>query len=557
MVKEASETCSSTPCRGNTSGVVADSAAPDLTSASVGTAVKGTCGISEDLSGGMGPWSDLNWLENILTRHKRQATWWLAGTVFVGLNVLLRFSIHQPPVWDGAMSVYPAAIELSRTDFDFARLFALPTYAEGGPNTHASSPWTIMVAALISLTGSLGNALPILHVISFGLAALTVAATYRLIAHSAPGLIAVLGALAVLLFPPMIAQTADVYLDLPLTCLGTWGLVMLLERRFIAASVLITLAVWIKPLAVIYAAVLLGFLLIYGEQRRRVSRAIVLAIPPLVAAALVSVVNASEGSRLPALDRYAAAIRASGDFLATMPDVLIMGGVALALIVISIKEQTSLEIFRIMSLTLVAVLAFVLLNPFVSQGIPFLPRYYIAVAPAVVAGILTFLSVKWRPAGLVAVSVLLLAFAININGRFYSFTDHPYYALSERSLAYRDLLALQLEDVALLSELSREMPVYYDYFGFYRLEYSELGYSDGPLESGISVFHHRKLAEAPLAELPDRFAFIFEYPVLGGEVLLRIWDEAKAAGAYVVETALTRGPYTVYVIEVNQGGAGP
>ena len=31
---------------------------------------------------------------------------------------------------------------------------------------------------------------------------------------------------------PMIVQAADIYLDLPLTCLGMWGMVMLLERRF-------------------------------------------------------------------------------------------------------------------------------------------------------------------------------------------------------------------------------------------------------------------------------------------------------------------------------------
>jgi hypothetical protein len=98
------------------------------------------------------------------------------------------------------------------------------------------------------------------------------------------------------------------------------------------------------------------------------------------------------------------------------------------------------------------------------------------------------------------------------------------------------------------------VPVYYDYFAFYRLEYPELGYAEGPLPSGISVFHNRELVEATLADLPQRFAFIFEYPVLGGEVLLRIWEAAKASGADVTETALTRGAYTVYVIEVDQGG---
>jgi hypothetical protein len=492
-------------------------------------------------------------IDEILVRYKRPVTWWLAGGVFVILNIVLRFAVDQPPVWDGAMSVYPAAIELSRTDFDFARLFSLPTYAEGGPNTHATSPWTLMVAILVSTTGSLANALPILHIVSFGLASLTAAAAYRLIAHSAPGIIAVVGAIAVMVFPPMIVQTADIYLDLPLTCLGTWGLVMLLERRFITSAALITIAVWVKPLAVIFAAVLLGFVLIYGERRQRVVRGIVLATPPLVVAAVVSVLQSAQSARLPALDRYAAAVRASGDFLASMPDLLVILGVALALMVISIREPTPPEIFRIMGLTLIAVLAFVLLNPLISQGIPFLPRYYMALLPPVLAGILSFLSLRSPRLAIAAASIFVVAFAINLKGLYYAYSDHPTYVLAERSLAYRDLLALQIEDIALLTDLSHEVPVYYDYFGFYRLEYPELGYGEGPLPSGVSVFHNRELADATLADLPQRFAFVFEYPVLGGEVLLRIWDEAKASGAQLTETALTRGSYTVYVVEVVQG----
>jgi len=494
-------------------------------------------------------------IEGNLIRNRRSASWWLAGIVFVALNILLRFAINQPPVWDGAMTVYPAAIELSRTDFDFARLFSLPNYSEGGPKSHATSPWTVMVAVLISTTGSLANALPILHVVSFGLAALTVAAAYRLIAHSAPGIIAVLGAIAVLLFPPMIVQTTDIYLDLPLTCLGTWGLVMLLERKFLTASALITLAVWIKPLAVIFAAVLMGFVLIYGERTRRVIRGIVLATPPLIAAAVVSVLEAQQSPRPPFVERYLLAVVETGYFLTSMPDLVAIVGVAVVLTVVGIKEAIPSEASRVMSLALTSALAFVLLNSIVSMGIPLLSRYYIALVPALIAGILTFLSSRSRLIAFVGVSVLILAFAVNLNGVFYSYKDYPFYALAERSLAYRDLLALQIEDVSLLTKLSDEMPVYYDYFGFYRLEYPELGYAEGPLPSGVSVFHNRQLADATLADLPQRFAFMFEYPILGGEVLLRIWNEAKESGAEVTETALTRGPYTVYVVEVNQAPA--
>jgi hypothetical protein len=497
-------------------------------------------------------------LDDILIRHQKQATWWLAGAVFVVLNVCLRFSLHQPPVWDGAMSVYPAAIELAKTNFDYSRLFSLPTYYEGGPNTHATSPWTLIVALLISATGSLANALPILHIISFALAALTVAATYRLIAHSVPGVIAVLGALAALLFPPMIVQTADIYLDLPLTCLGMWGVVMLVERRFTTASALITGAVWVKPLAVIFAATGAMFVLSEGDRRGRIRRAVAFAAAPLIVAAIVSALQRASSLPPPFLDRYAASVGGTVQWLGAMPDVMGMGVATLLLIPVMIKSGIKQDTVTIMNLVLLSAVALLLLNPLVSFGIPLIPRYYIAIIPPLVAGNLAVLSSRSRSAGVVAALILIVAFAVNLGGAFYPFKEHATFALAERSLAYRDLLALQIEDVAILTELSAEMPVYYDYFGFYRFQYPELGYSDGPLESGVSIFHTPGLAQASLVDMPARFAFIYEYPVLGGEVMLRIWEEAKAAGVEVNEIALQRGSYTVYVVEVDQTGpSGP
>jgi hypothetical protein len=494
----------------------------------------------------------LTTLDQFLIRYRRPTTWWLAGGAFVALNVVMRFSVDQPPVWDGAMSVYPAAIELASTNFDFSRLFSLPTYAEGGPNTHATSPWTIMVGGLISLTGSLARALPILHVVSFGLAALTFAATYRLIAHAAPGLVAVVGALAALIFPPMIVQSAEIYLDLPLACLGTWSLVMLLERRLGAASVLTTVAVWVKPLAVIFVSVGVLFVLMHDERRGRAFRAARLFAPALMVAAAVSFLQASASVAPPLMDRYVIAVGGSAQLLQAMPDLVAIILAAVLILPLLIKGSAKQETFTLMTLLLISVVAFVLLNPLVSHGIPILPRYYIAILPAVIAAVLTVLRFKSRQMALAAGTMLVLVFAVNVNGVLYPFGDHATHALAERSLAYRDLLALQLEDVRLLAELGSSMPVYYDYFGYYRYEYPELGYSDGPVPSGVSVYHHPELGQASLDDFPTNFAFAYEYPVLGGEVLLRIWEEAIAAGVHVTETALTRGSYTVYVVQIDQ-----
>jgi hypothetical protein len=101
------------------------------------------------------------------------------------------------------------------------------------------------------------------------------------------------------------------------------------------------------------------------------------------------------------------------------------------------------------------------------------------------------------------------------------------------------------------------VPIYFDYFAYFRLAYPEMGYADGIPRSGASVFHNADLHSAPLPELPKRFAMLFEYPVLGGEVLERIWKEAEAAGAVANETKLTSGSYAVYVIEIDQDPEDP
>lgn len=45
-------------------------------------------------------------------------------------------TLDQPPVWDTAMGLFPAAITLAGNGFDVIELLGMPDYFEGGPNTH-------------------------------------------------------------------------------------------------------------------------------------------------------------------------------------------------------------------------------------------------------------------------------------------------------------------------------------------------------------------------------------------------------------------------------------
>jgi hypothetical protein len=83
--------------------------------------------------------------------------------------------LNQPPVWDTAFSVFPAAITLTETNFDLLNLLKMPSYNEGGPNVHANSIITIITAVMISLFGKTKVLLPVLHIIHFIIAAIGLA----------------------------------------------------------------------------------------------------------------------------------------------------------------------------------------------------------------------------------------------------------------------------------------------------------------------------------------------------------------------------------------------
>ena len=72
--------------------------------------------------------------------------------------------LNQPPVWDTAFSVFPAAITLSENGFDLISLLKMPGYMAGGPNVHANSIITIITAVMISLFGKTKFLFPSLSV---------------------------------------------------------------------------------------------------------------------------------------------------------------------------------------------------------------------------------------------------------------------------------------------------------------------------------------------------------------------------------------------------------
>ena len=62
--------------------------------------------------------------------------------LFLGLFAIILAlkwpTLTEPPLWDAAMSVFPAAITLEEHSFDYGYLLSQPGYSDGGPMSIAS-----------------------------------------------------------------------------------------------------------------------------------------------------------------------------------------------------------------------------------------------------------------------------------------------------------------------------------------------------------------------------------------------------------------------------------
>jgi len=135
--------------------------------------------------------------------------------IFCIIFILKYQALNQPPVWDTAFSVFPAAITLSETGFDLLNLLKMPGYLEGGPNVHANSIITIITAVMISLFGKTNFLFPILHMIHFLIAAIGMACFYRFCIPIFEKKLSFLLTLTILVYPPFLTQAG--YLGSPET----------------------------------------------------------------------------------------------------------------------------------------------------------------------------------------------------------------------------------------------------------------------------------------------------------------------------------------------------
>jgi len=458
------------------------------------------------------------------------------------------------------MGMTPAAITLAGNGFDLPALLGQPSYEYGGPNTHATSLYTLVTAVVIAVMGGYGSALPVLHLLSF-VAGAALAAAVFVIAHriTASAYTSALAALITMLYPPVLVQASDVYLDLPLAAAMMWSIALGVRHRYGLAILAATLAAWIKPTGIIVVPVL-AYILHRGTLPNRTRRTFTgLLVLPL-AVALMPLLTATPRrtrSEFSAFERTILTALDTAWYSSHVPAlILLLGSTAIALLIRRGRGPRAENIgngdaFTAVLIGLLATVAFYLLNPLVTSGFELLPRYTVTLAPLlailVTAGIHRAPPILRTSIGLgISGALLVMAFG------WLTPNAGNNYAISERDLRYEDHLAVQMEAIGDLEQLGPTLPVFYDHFTYYRFKYPEMGWVDADSPNGTAVY----LASPgtyTLDSMPQEFAMLLERQWLGGDTLRALWREAHASSRHAIEVHLHEvGEFQNYVVVIQE-----
>ncbi|MCU0597375.1 MAG: hypothetical protein MUC98_18190 [Desulfobacterota bacterium] len=283
--------------------------------------------------------------------HHRYARVILAFCIVLSLNVS---TLTEPPVWDAAASIFPAAITLSNTHFNFLKLLQEPGYADGGPNVHGLNVVTLITAVVFTVTGGGTAALVSLHVIHFFMAALALVSFFNLISTSLGRTNSFLLCLAVLIHPVVLTQTRSMYLEIPLllftiNAIGTW-----FRQEYAKALVFVLLASLTKETGFIVGGCIAFYTLFEsGTLRQRVLRSVSVLLPVLLLVGIYFLVITPkampaflEGNSLGALDSFLdipsvifrCVESASDRFLIMVPDILVAVVLVFVLGILRMKD---------------------------------------------------------------------------------------------------------------------------------------------------------------------------------------------------------------------------
>jgi hypothetical protein len=513
--------------------------------------------------------------------------------VALTLILVLKWNtLDQPPVWDTAMGLFPAAITLAGNGFDVVELLGMPGFFQGGPNTHGASLVTLVTAVVLKFLGGGERSFIVLHLLHFSVAALGLVTLFRLARPLFGPVSTLLLCVSVLLYPVFSTQVGYLYLEIPLFLCAVSALLAWTEQRFWLAMLWSTLAYATKEAGLIVPATLvLATLLERRTLSDKVKRAGLLLVFPVLLTgilALPTLATLRDSNEATLLPPYADVLARMGEYLGTflfnVPDLLLF---IVLFLIAAITYRT--PIFRALRsepsdpetrdptqqerlilgysglLIILFLLLFFVALPVAIRFTIVLPRYYLVIVPFLLIwfgySAKRLLSARLTSPAVVCFVTLSVLFALNANGTFYPLDIDTEgaagnnFSLTERSNAYRRLLALEVEATRFVEELPDESPVYYGLYEHYLFSYPQLGYARGPLANGHRLSIESLEALQRTEPFPPCVYLLYNYAWLGGEHIRDLLIYASRTDALSSEIAreFRDGRYTIVLIRIRNG----
>jgi hypothetical protein len=511
-----------------------------------------------------------------LPRSTRSPLALLAAT-FAAILALNAGVLTEPPVWDAAASIFPAALYLYQNGFDLLGLIAQPGYLQAGPNVHSYSIVTHGTALVYLLTGGGPLTFPLLHGIHFLLAAYGLTGFHGLARRLLDQPSALLLLLLVLLFPLFLTQTRYMYLEIPLFVCTVGALRGWIEERLLASVVWSALATVVKEAGcVVGIAVGLLWLLDRGAPKTRLAR-LALVIAPVAAFVWVHWTFILERADIvmgestfgpdflhDAKVSVKRCLRAEYRiYLTQIPDTALLIFSSVAVGFASLRTVWRERVARAAALLVLAFLGFHFAAlPSTGMHCSVLPRYYVQILP------FSLLLLAWQlerhggRALLVATLLLGTAYSwINRNGVLYPSEIDRHgpgvnFAETERSGAYRSLLAAERAGLKLLEEIPPHVPIYNELHHQYVVERPLLGYVSRPLPNSSYVIPEFQKRRGDLRQFPPCFVIHYFSPKLGGTVMRKLLAQAHLRPIWHSEriAAVAVGPYRSLLFKVWKEG---
>ncbi len=378
------------------------------------------------------------------------------------------------------MGSFTEALWLRDNDFNYLELAALPGFRQGGPNMYFFSVYPGLQALGMKLLGEGAVFWCLNHVLAYVCAGAVAACVFFLLQQRIGWVAGVCGVLLLCAHPMFLAQSYVLGMEMPHLAVAMLAVVLYVRRHWAGSMGSLVLAFYIKQYAVVFAAVLAGFYVVFHVRKiRNAWIAVGLALP-----VVLYVIQHVLGTRL--FPDY----QASGGFttegapwsasevkrlVATVPDIFMGCFVIAPLLVFGVLRDAAkarvaasdLKGWRAfwvkireneLWLIAAAILGFMALLPFVLALIS--PRYYLLALPFLILGVVS-LALRGGRQMLLGITAAWLTFNVaNWNGYFLRFISRAHLqnngSMLERSLEYEEDMRLNMKLAEVLDARYRD-----------------------------------------------------------------------------------------------------